>query len=133
MEVRVCDVRLWGNGDGQVPLPRRRLGPNQSRTVSGRHGRCRAFGAKKTQPFPTPRRGAVALCLSRQFIRRRTTHGRNYGNAGAASLMLKQANGKAQRCYQRALVAAQKAFTARSATDRKFWLERESFWLHLPS
>jgi hypothetical protein len=45
--------------------------------------------------------------------------------------MLKQANGKAQRCYQRALVAAQKAFTARSATDRKFWLERESFWLHL--
>src|SRR5262249_51997995 len=35
-------------------------------------------------------------------------HGRNYGNAGAASLMLKQANGKAQRCYKRALVAAQK-------------------------
>jgi hypothetical protein len=45
--------------------------------------------------------------------------------------MLTQANGKAQRCYQRALVAAQKAFKARNAADRKFWLERESFWLHL--
>jgi hypothetical protein len=46
-------------------------------------------------------------------------------------LMLKQANENARRCYQRALVTAQKAFKARNAADRKFWSERESFWLHL--
>jgi hypothetical protein len=45
--------------------------------------------------------------------------------------MLKQANENAQHRYQRASVAAQKAVNAREATDRKFWSERESYWLHL--
>ncbi len=45
--------------------------------------------------------------------------------------MLKQANENARRCYQRAFVAAQKAVNAREVRDRQFWLERESYWLHV--
>src|SRR5262245_52013558 len=46
-------------------------------------------------------------------------------------VMLNRTNQNAKFCYEKAVTAAQQAASARTPTDRDFWLDRQEQWIHL--